>query len=762
MQKSDVTTAGSRSGMQRRRLPRLLGVALLALAGAAAGAIGAANASGVGPRGDAQWRMGDPVPEWFPVAVPVLDSSSSATHMGRLLEAPAGKHGRVTVRDGHFYFADGTRARFWGTNLTFDAALPPVEKADAVAARLAKLGFNMVRLHHLDTLGAPRGIFDYASGKSTVLDEAALRRLDALVAALGRHGIYYDYNLHVGRRYFVADGLPAPLTRKQKFATNFVEELLRLQEEMSSRLLQRVNTVTGVRYIDDPALALIELTNESSMFSGLVSGAFDAGSPSALPAPYLARYQEQWNRWLRSRYASQQALAAAWGARGLLGDEDLAAGTVRAPSKRGLRRMNEQRLAASLRFLVDLQVAAHERLRDHLRRIGVQVPITGTQHYDIAPGLQAQARMDYVDTHGYWNSPRGQGRNARIVPGASMVANPGRHESGMRLGLASPIPRWTLSKVQGKPLTVSEWNHCWPDAHSYELIPLAAAYADYQDWDGMMHFAYAQSAEMLLAGDSFSNPFTTACSGVAAALMPVAALIYERGDLRADPTALVLHYDPEHLYDGVKQRIGSESRYWWGKQLPWEAGLVRRVERSFSPGRDQGSGGDLVREGPLQTTTGEITWTVEEAGRRGWVAIAAERVAGVVGGLSGATRQAGVLTTRVDVDGTIMAISLDDLPLTQSARILVAVAGSERNHGQVMEDGRIVELGGAPVEMRRISGAVRLQRAPTAPRLKAEALDLRGQPLAAITLGQSDGGGIELPLGQAPVVHYLLSNAGGG
>jgi hypothetical protein len=714
----------------------------------------------LGGAAPAVWQPGDPVAEWFPVAVPVLDSSPSVTHMGRLLDAPAGRHGKVQARDdGHFYFADGTRVRFWGTNLTFDGALPPVDQADAVATRLAKLGYNIVRLHHLDTRSAPHGIFNYESGRSTVLSEEMLRRLDALVAALGLHGIYYDYNLHVGRRYFIADGLPAALTRKQKFATNFVPELLRLQEEMASRLLQRVNSVTGVRYVDDPALALVEISNESSMFSGLISGALDAGSPNALPTPYLEIYEEQWNQWLKREYGSQRALANAWGARGLLADEDLAAGRVRAPSKRGLQRMNGERLAASLRFLIEIQVQAHGRLRQHLRRIGVVVPITGTQHYDLAPGLEAQARMDYVDTHGYWNAPRGHGRNARFVPDASMTANPGKHGSGLRLGLAAPIPRWSLSKVQGKPLTVSEWNHCWPDAHSYELIPLAAAYAAFQDWDGMMHFAYAQSAETLLRGDHFSNPFTTACSGVAAALMPVAALMYQRGDLQADPTALVLHYDRAHFYDGVEKRLGSESRYWWGKRIPWEAGLLRRVERVFLPGEDEGKAVSVSVGVPLCTTTGEITWSVEDPGRRGWVAIAAERVAGVVGSLGGATRTAGPLTARVDTDGTIMAISLDDLPLTSSARILLAVAGSERNHGQVTRNGKIVELGGAPVEMRRVAGEITLRRAPEAAALRAEALDLRGQVLAPINTRQETAGGVSVPLGEAPALHYLLRSS---
>ena len=67
-----------------------------------------------------------------------------------LLDAPAGKHGHVTVKDGHFYFADGTRARFIGFNLPTRSNTPDHETADKLAARFASLGVNVIRLHAAD------------------------------------------------------------------------------------------------------------------------------------------------------------------------------------------------------------------------------------------------------------------------------------------------------------------------------------------------------------------------------------------------------------------------------------------------------------------------------------------------------------------------------------------------------------------------------------------------------------------------------------
>ena len=51
------------------------------------------------------------------IAIDKATPNVGALEFSHLLDAPAGKHGHVTVKDDHFYFADGTRARFIGFNL---------------------------------------------------------------------------------------------------------------------------------------------------------------------------------------------------------------------------------------------------------------------------------------------------------------------------------------------------------------------------------------------------------------------------------------------------------------------------------------------------------------------------------------------------------------------------------------------------------------------------------------------------------------------
>ena len=76
--------------------------------------------------------------DWYPFNFPLDDTNRDTIDLTGLLDPPAGKRGFVEVRDdGHFYFRDGTRARFFGTNVGGRGAFPEKGEAEVLAARLA-------------------------------------------------------------------------------------------------------------------------------------------------------------------------------------------------------------------------------------------------------------------------------------------------------------------------------------------------------------------------------------------------------------------------------------------------------------------------------------------------------------------------------------------------------------------------------------------------------------------------------------------------
>src|SRR5678815_1479147 len=99
-----------------------------------------------------------PAEDMFPFVIPELTTppADSVVDVSWLNDPPAGGHGFVRVRDGHFVDGRGQRLRFLASNFTFGSCFPEHDTADKLAARLASLGINCVRFHHTDNQAAPR------------------------------------------------------------------------------------------------------------------------------------------------------------------------------------------------------------------------------------------------------------------------------------------------------------------------------------------------------------------------------------------------------------------------------------------------------------------------------------------------------------------------------------------------------------------------------------------------------------------------------
>lgn len=248
----------------------------------------------------------------IPFVLPFDDDSPGPTDLSGLSLRPAGQLGYVQAREGHFW--TGTeRLRLWGVNITADSCFPDHPTAEAVAGRLAKFGINAVRFHHLDAeWGENRNIFNKSTGGTRELGLDSLDRLDYFLAQLKAHGIYADLNLLVSRRFREKDGLPRdiePLDAKTQHQVGFFDDrLIELQKEYAGQLLTHVNPYTKTRYADEPAVALVEITNENGLVHSWLEGALDQ-----LPPFYASELAAKWNGWLRAHYGTSARLKTAWG-----------------------------------------------------------------------------------------------------------------------------------------------------------------------------------------------------------------------------------------------------------------------------------------------------------------------------------------------------------------------------------------------------------------------------------------------------------------
>ncbi|MFZ6772453.1 hypothetical protein ACO0LB_07005 [Undibacterium sp. SXout7W] len=445
---------------------------------------------------------------------------------------------RLFVRNAHFYRVgndgkantkDDKRVRIFGISLSSAANFPKEEDAPKIAKRLRKMGFNAVRLHHLDTILSdsdehPRGILTSAAFPS--FNATALQRLRVLIGALKEEGLYVNLNLHVGYTFRPAVDQITPLIAGGQipFASHplhlFEPRMIALQVEYAQQLIRRLDLG------NNPALAMIEINNESSMV-----GAWQRGDLDQLNGEYERLLQLQWQRWILHRYGSLEKACAEWNscsmpkrggvlvqsaesrvlefgegwiagvqqyARRIMTKLDMSISSVLQQQFHPHQHGAGKRVLDYVQFLTETDKQYLEILRKAIRtEVGDLVPLTGTQMYfGGVVNSDAQQHMDYADEHFYvdhYDFPRqAWDRNDWRI----------RNHSALRQGWSSLLQR-ALYRDLNKPFVVSEFNQAYPNQQSAEIMPVLAAIASAQDWDGLFFFQYVDGDSWAALPDSF-------------------------------------------------------------------------------------------------------------------------------------------------------------------------------------------------------------------------------------------------------------------
>lgn len=219
----------------------------------------------------------------FPFALSA-EGEGSVTDVSEWIESPAGKHGFLRCEGEHFVHDAGV-IRLNGINLTGPANFPSHDEADRLALRFSHLGFNCVRLHLFDCVTysnafqrASPCLFRNDPTTTSRIDERQRDRQDYLIAALKRRGIYVDVNLHAAQTFDARDGFPTNLPMNRGYNL-WKPEMIRAERAYWTDWLTHENPHTGLRPVDDPAVALVEITNENGLFS-----VWGAGKMKELPS----------------------------------------------------------------------------------------------------------------------------------------------------------------------------------------------------------------------------------------------------------------------------------------------------------------------------------------------------------------------------------------------------------------------------------------------------------------------------------------------
>jgi hypothetical protein len=699
------------------------------------------------------WRPGDSE-EWFAFSLPWDDGRP--TFIGPRLETPAGLRGFVQVgTDGDFYFQDGRSARFWGVAVGAELSIPPKEIAEVLALRLAKLGFNLVRLSGID-----RVLFEPGAPDTRHLDASRLDRFDYWVSQLKAHGIYIDLVLVYSRRFRPGDGVidgDAPvfnqtyegqrLLRSMAFVDPY---LLKLQKEFAQQFFSHRNPYTGNTYAEEPAMAMLEIINETSLTYGWLRDFLNEDSPEPirLTSYYSQLLDARWNLWLLRRYGSRDSVAQAWlpetltqAQQGLLPEEDPAAGTVRRILYSERDRYSKARAQDLLRFYSELERGYFRDFSKYLKEeLGVKVPVSGTHIFHGMANQLAQAEMDFAGGHVQWQHPL-KARTQRWTELPIRFLN-----TPMVKGEPTNIPykadwietRNTLSRlaygmsIGGKPFVVSEYNHAFPNEYQAEFPLITSAYSRLQGWDGFVVHVYAYRPQDLTRRE-IHDVFTIHNNPIVLVQMPIASVLFRRGYVQAAQKRMLVPYTEEQAFQALLD-CGMDLYCVLDRRgLNPEAALVHGVDdlflsaaRASSP--EYTSSGPKIGPSPYVSDTGELNWDTD----RGRVLIDTDFVQAAVGFLGGRTIRLKYLTIQAQTDfAAIALVSLDGEPIPRSRRLLLTATSRVKNRDMVVQRDLVgfrllTDWGRAPVLVQDVRARLQLTlRGPQA--LQVFRLDERGQ-----------------------------------
>jgi hypothetical protein len=617
-------------------------------------------------------------------------------------DRPAGHRGFVKVSGDQLLFGDGSPARFWGGNLAAYALFVDKKEIQVQARRIARLGYNLMRIHHHDsTRWVSPTLIAAGVQDSRHWDRAALDKLDWWIKCLKDEGIYVWLDLHVGRQFLSGDGISegfdeiARAGNEGKGFNYLNSRVAELMREFNAAYLGHVNPYTKLAYKDDPVVMGLLITNENDM-----TGHGHFALPDKNNPVHSAIFMKAARDFASSSGLSADQTWRTWEA---------------GPSKI---------------FLNDLEHRFNQIMLPHLQSIGVKVPVATTNYWgdDALYSLPALTDGAVIDAHSYG-----------VAEALSVNA---RYEANYLSWIAA-------AQVSGKPLTVTEWNVPFPATDRFTAPLYVSSIASLQGWDAPMIYNYSQGGFRDRARpDEWSTFEDVALTG----MMPAASVMFRRGHVKPANETYCLDLSRARLFEqwspmnsATIRTLAERSKLVIGlpdtKELTWD----RRVEgpRSAKIVTDPDQDFLPIDVDFVESDTGEI--------RRDWAqgvqtinTPKTQAVQGWVGGQSVNLSDVGFrLVTK---KAAVAVTSLDDRPITSSRRILItAIARVVASPGGAM-----------PLLSEPVVGEITIHLQTKGLGLVSLAADGREteEPLIA-----AKGGGVTIRLPSAHGTHWFLLKA---
>lgn len=700
----------------------------------------------------------------------------------------------VQIADGHLSL-NGERVRYWGWighfwmtgslnqyKLAADDT-PEVRKAkiaktyeviDALAQRIHDLGFNLVRYW-----GVKDFTGDYEAGDGSDEDQAAYA-----FAALERRGI--KLWMTAFNNYGTADAeadvglIDDPATAEAWSAavrdmtdmgkrgasprTNDVGAWDPRMRAIHRRQMQRIadwpnKHKGGIRFGDDPQIAVWELSNEEWMFAHLVNGNWQK-----LPRFFVAQLETKWTDFLRTKYQDDAGLTQAWGF--LLPGETLANSAVllaplAKPSdgkayndgnaaaiaaltagKQKFSRddFTRQRGSDVLEFFSQLQINYKLDRRDFARTLGKGLRLSPLI-LDTGDGFRIQSV--HLHQHGDASAMCSyiwQTAIDRQQPGFPFM-------SGLleQPRLAMGIPWMEVGRIPGKPMFIYEFQMNNPDKYRAEVPFRIAAMGAIQDLD-IINFhlfgrpddpadpqAYRGAINYSVHSPGWNGATVEGVhfksDEIYSAAMKTAGYLFRSGTLGTPEKPTVMTFGRRSLYDPISAEYGRSFGDLGLKIAPtaWRHGVHMRIDPTQEGDSVEGK---TVERGLMEANPVRPTPAITFDWQRGFLRMDAPQGVAWTGFLARQPEQVLRFENGIAVQGvelqhdegvnypvgdderyvSFAVVAEDGLPLAQTKRAVLSLVCTSFNYGFKLDEDNVAvgDLGyrGTPYKGMTMGGRV--------------------------------------------------------
>jgi hypothetical protein len=622
---------------------------------------------------------------------------------------PAGKHGRVVIRDGRFEFEKlpGKPARFSGVNICQDAAVMLDKELAIWPERFRRMGYNAIRLQAFDD----RVVKNVSALE---FDDDALNNFFKTFAKFKEKGFYINLSLFIGRlQGFNKTGYNH---ETMKIIIVFDRESRENLKGFTKKILTTENPCTGMSIASDPALLSIAILNELFLFSG--------GDPALEypnQDPFLNEiYTKSFIAWCEERNLD--------------------------PAKRDASMWS--------RFLMDAHREFYADFKAFLRELGIKVPIT---NIDGGSLIMDPVRLDYdyVDRHTYFDHPSFPKKRWSYP---FEYSDESAASSFYKDFLCVPANR-----IFGKPLTVTEYHFCAPNSFRAEAGPIIGALSALQGFDGIFDFSPLEylrewkSLDPVASESGRMGTFSSVSDPIAGLSSRIVTAYFLRGDVAPAKESFTLNV-PEDIYT---RDYANEYRNWKPCADPpgefQRLGLVARtgiavtsekgdMKRSFTTDQlRDGKSQDLNRllansgrisNGKITSVDGQIEFNTTG----GPFIVSTPKSESIT--LSGKDGKASVLSVSdCSTFSTIFACALDEQELVKSKRILILHLTDVKNENcnYVKWRGKLRDYGGGKSLLLRKGTAVVSLKSNADGRAVLYAIDITGKRLGEVPFKDVDG-----------------------